>query len=181
MSISRWLRLAAVLPILAGLAACAETDANADALTVLYSTPEERPDAPELSGEDLEGNAVDAADFDGQVVVVNFWASWCAPCRREGPELVDAADETADDGVLFIGINIRDDRPKAIAFEEALGVEYPSLFDPAGRLALQFEGVPPNTIPATIIIDAEGRIAAIFRQELTRSTLVDAIGDVLAD
>lgn len=173
----RWLLLGliAVLPL---TAACGGAVEAGESPTLLFSDPAERPDAPELAGEDLESETVDSASFAGQVVVVNFWASWCAPCRREGPELIKAAEDTAPLGVSFLGVNIRDDRDQAKAFEAGLGVEYPSIFDPSGRLALQFPDVPPNTIPATIIIDREGRIAAVFRQELTADTLIEAITDI---
>ena len=92
-----------------------------------------------------------------------------------------AAEQTADDDVTFLGINIRDDRDKAVAFENSLSFPYLSLFDPSGRLALQFNDVPPNTIPATLIVDRRQRVAAVFRQEITADLLIDAIGDVAAE
>ncbi|ADD40539.1 TlpA family protein disulfide reductase [Stackebrandtia nassauensis] len=164
------------------LAGCAGNQAQAtteDGKTIVYTDESERPKAPTLSGEVLDGEKFEAPD--AEVTVVNFWASWCAPCRREGPELVEAYDKTKDDGVAFVGINIRDDRDKGIAFEKGLGVDYPSIFDPSGRLALKYKDVPPNTIPATIVIDDKNRIAAVFRQELTADTLLDAIEDVRGD
>jgi thiol-disulfide isomerase/thioredoxin len=170
--------LAAAALLVTGCGADAPSDSAA---SVLYSDPAKRPDAPELSGEDLSGTRLSGSEFDGDVVVVNFWASWCAPCRREGPALVEASEATKDQGVRFLGVNIRDDEDKAAAFEKGLGVEYPSIFDPSGRLALAFTDVPPNTIPATIIIDASGKVAAVFREELTAKTLTDAIHDVTAE
>lgn len=175
--------LLGLVPVALLAAGCSDSSAEAseDGRFLLYNVPDERPEAPELSGEDLEGNPFDPSTLNGQVVVVNFWASWCAPCRREGPDLVSAAEKSAADGVEFLGINIRDDRDKAEAFEASVGVPYPSLFDPSGRLALQFTDVPPNTIPATIIIDRQRRIAAVFRQEVTADLLLDAIADVVSE
>jgi peroxiredoxin len=116
----------------------------------------------------------DLAAHRGEVVVVNFWASWCAPCRDEVAELVAAYQATKGDGVSFVGIDVRDDRDRARAFLAAHQTGYPSLFDPAGESALTFK-VPPDTIPATLIIDRKGRIAAVFRKAMLREDLEPVI------
>lgn len=146
--------------------------------TLWHSDPSQRPKAPRLSGNKIGGGKLNTSDLDGKIVVVNFWASWCAPCRREAPELAKAHEQADSDKTSFVGVNIRDDEDKAASMEKRLGVPYPSVFDPSGRLALNFEDVPPNTLPATVIMDASGRVAAVFRQEIDAGTLGDAIEEV---
>ncbi len=140
--------------------------------------PADRGKAPKVTGTLLDGDSYRLASMRGKVVVINYWASWCAPCRLEAPELVKVARATKSDGVAFLGVNIRDEKDKAIAFEESFGVTYPSLFDPAGRVALQFREVPPNTIPATIVVDRKGRVAAVFREAVLADDLRPVVGDI---
>jgi thiol-disulfide isomerase/thioredoxin len=137
----------------------------------------------EVAGETLEGEQVSLADFEGKTVVVNVWGSWCAPCRSEAPDLVDASEELADDGVVFLGINSRDlDKGAARAFQRRFEVPYPSIYDQQGRTLLAFRGtLSPNAIPSTVVIDAEGRVAASIIGETTASTLVGLVEDVVAD
>lgn len=141
--------------------------------------PGDRPSAPEISGELLDGSRYDLAQERGQVVVVNFWGSWCAPCRAEADDLEATHLATRERGVRFLGINIQDGRDKARAFEEGR-VTYPSLFDPGSRLALAFE-VPPNTIPATVVLDREGRIAVVIRAPVQRATLEPIVTRIAAE
>jgi thiol-disulfide isomerase/thioredoxin len=130
---------------------------------VIECAPNDRPPPPELSGELLDGGRYDVTQDRGQVVVVNFWGSWCPPCRAEADDLDRTYQATKSAGVRFLGINIQDDRDKARAFEQNFRVNYPSLFDPASRLTLAF-AIPPTVTPATIVLDREGRIAAVIRR-----------------
>lgn len=124
----------------------------------------ERPAAPEVAGETLNGGSLALADLRGQVVVVNVWASWCPPCRAETDDLEAVYQATQDLDVAFVGINIRDDRDKAVGFVEGR-VTYPSIFDPASEYALGFQDPPPPVgPPATLVIDRSGGVAvAIYR------------------
>lgn len=130
-------------------------DGSAKVLSV-----EERKAAPRIAGTTVRGKHVDLADYRGKVVVANFWASWCAPCRAEAPTLEALAEKHKADGVRFVGVNIKDDKAAAKAFERNFTLSYPSLFDPSGKIALAFrETVPPQAIPSTIVIDKQGRVS----------------------
>lgn len=150
-------------------------EAGDGSVTILE--PGQRPKAPELAGETLDGQQLSTADFSGQVVVLNVWGSWCAPCRAEASELVVAAAELPD--VAFVGINTRDlDPAPAQAFVRAFEVPYPNIYDPDGSLLLGFGQVPPKAIPSTIVIDKEGRVAARILGATTAATIAGVIEDV---
>jgi thiol-disulfide isomerase/thioredoxin len=147
-------------------------------ITTLAADERERPG--ELAGETLGGEQVALSDFAGKTVVVNVWGSWCPPCRAEAPDLVRAAERLRDDGVVFLGINSRDySRAAARAFVRRYDVPYPSIYDPSGRTLLAFGGtLRPNSIPSTVVIDRDGRVAASVLGEVTTSTLVALVQEV---
>jgi len=121
----------------------------------------------------------DPATYKGKVTVVNFWGSWCAPCRAEMPGLVKAYDELNKDGVAFLGVNVRDPNVDlAKAFVDQYKVPFPSIRDPQSKLALEFE-IPPAGIPTTVILGKNGRPAKTFRTAVVESDLVAAVREVL--
>lgn len=157
----------ALVCALPAVAACASGAAGPAApLTELTG------EAPDLSGALLGGGTFDAVALEGSVVVVNFWATWCGPCRREQPMLSDLESELRDRGVRFVGVNYRDDGAAAIAYLQEFAVSYPSLADPDGGVAFLFE-VP--FLPTTIVIDAQGRLRFRVVGEIDRATLADLI------
>ena len=129
---------------------------------VTIPVAEERPAAPSVRAPVLgaEDEELGVPDFAGRVLVLNFWASWCGPCRAEQPELNDVYAALPEDEVAFLGVNIQDSVVNAQAHEREFDMPYPSLFDPANVYAAAYEGVGPRSIPTTIIIDQEGRVAA---------------------
>jgi peroxiredoxin len=144
----------------------------------------ERAAAPDLSGPTIDGKQLDVADYKGKVVVINVWGSWCPPCRAEASNFVKVAQETADKGVQFVGINTRDTSTQpARAFEKQYGVPYPSLYDPTGKLMLRFKQgtLNPQAIPSTLVIDRDGKIAARTLQALSEDKLRAMLAPVLAE
>jgi peroxiredoxin len=120
-----------------------------------------RPKAPHISGKTLGGGRVSLSDYRGSVVVLNFWGSWCSPCRAEAPDLAALASQFRPQGVRFLGIDIQDEPSSAEAFMHTFRISYPSLNDPGDEIALAFrKTVPPSAIPTTLVIDRHGRIAA---------------------
>lgn len=152
-----------------GLAGCSDGPPPGEVVPgvrtgVTLPAPADREPAPvarevQVLGED-DGTVLSLADYAGEVVVLNFWASWCGPCREEQPELNEAADALADLPVQFLGVNVGDSVPNAQAHEREFGIPYPSVFDPSYGYAAEFGAVGPRSIPTTIMIDAEGRVAA---------------------
>jgi peroxiredoxin len=153
--------------------------AGAPPVTVYPAGQRVAPDP--VTGELLDGSRFDLASLHGSVVVLNWWGSWCAPCRIEAKDLVAAFEATKSLGVAFLGVNIRDGRDAAVSFATDFKISYPSLFDPAGRVALAFRDVTPNVIPATVIMDRSGRVAAAFRKVVTRDELEPVIRQVATE
>jgi thiol-disulfide isomerase/thioredoxin len=131
----------------------------------------DRVPAPAIRGETLEGNPIDLSTYRGKVVVLNFWASWCPPCRAESPSLVKVAQDTAPLGVAFVGVDFKDERSAARRFDEIHGVPYPSLFDQPGVVLTRLRRFVPQQPPSTLLLDRSGRIAALFSGGVTESEL----------
>ena len=144
--------------------------------------PEDRATTIDLQGSTLEDEAWSSQGHLGEVVVVNVWGSWCAPCHAEAPDLVEVSTAYAEAGdpVQFVGVNARDSVPNAQAFERRYDVPYHSLQDDGGRTLAQLQGLA-TARPTTLLLDGEGRLAARVNGQVDASTLRGLIDDVLAD
>lgn len=124
--------------------------------------PSDRGEPVIYSGETEFGTMLGSDDTLGSVTLVNFWYAGCAPCRAEAPDLVEAYEEFAPQGVQFVGVNTRDHAEQAEQFGIEFGIEYASILDNPGGRAVQraFAGqIPLNAVPTTLILDTEGRVA----------------------
>jgi len=147
-----------------------------------FSYPvEERGTVSDLSGQNLAGDGTVAlSDYAGQVVVLNFWGSWCGPCRLEAPALEQAATALDQQGVQFLGINIKDTREAGADFLASKQVSYPSIYDPSMRTLLSIKGFPTGSIPSTIVIDRQGRVAHIWLGPINDPAPLIAVASAIA-
>lgn len=150
--------------------------------SVVLLDPAERVTAPAISGTTLDGDPWSSQEALGDVLVLNVWASWCAPCRAEAPDLQSAWVATEADGVQFVGLNTRDSDAAARAYVERFGITFPSVVDTDGTIQLQFrDTLPPQAIPSTLVIDRRGRVAARFLGVVDETTLTTVVRDVAAE
>src|SRR5512143_705703 len=112
--------------------------------------------APDFSVRDLQGNTLTLADFKGKVLVINFWATWCPPCRREIPDFIEAYKELKGEGLEILGVSVDEaTAPALLDWTRKQGINYPiALATP--EMVTAYE--PGDFIPATIIVDRKGNI-----------------------
>ncbi len=168
------------------LAACGTAQGSGDAgfvagdgsLVLLDESAREQ--VPELVGQTLDGGTWRMSDHRGEAIVLNVWASWCAPCRAEAPELQEVWEEFEGRGVQFVGLDTRDSDAAARAFVETYGITYPNVIDRDGQLQLLFaDTLPPQAIPSTIVIDPQGRVAGRALGKVSASALRGLIEPLL--
>ncbi|WP_260292058.1 peroxiredoxin family protein [Sedimenticola hydrogenitrophicus] len=117
---------------------------------------EARPMAPDFTLQDLDGNAVRLADLRGRPVIVNFWATWCPPCREEMPSMQRAWERLQPEGVALLAVNVGEDADSVFQFTGSYPVEFPILFDSDGSVSGAW---PIRGLPTTFVVDPQGRIA----------------------
>ncbi len=197
--LSRALKTAALLAACAvGLSAC--TAENADQAvaqggtfefispggqTVIEYPAAERKPIASVSGPSLrdEDETISLDDYAGQIVVLNSWGQWCAPCRSESDDLQRVQEEMQDrDLGTVLGINVRDYNPEISRdFLEDNGLTYPSIYDPPFKTAAALGGVPTSVVPTTIVLDRQHRPAAVFLKETTDSELLEVVNKLAAE
>jgi thiol-disulfide isomerase/thioredoxin len=144
-----------------GLAPEAGTGQVATVAAGVSVVPEaQRRPLPAFTGQTLDDQEIDLAALRGRPLVLNFWASWCGPCRAEQAGLELASRTLAGRDVRMVGVNIRDDRGAAASYLQEFRVGYPSLFDRPALLSARLGALGPQAPPYTLVVDAEGRVAA---------------------
>jgi thiol-disulfide isomerase/thioredoxin len=178
-----------------GLSGCAQEDALAKQAkagdnknyvagdgSVTEFAAGDRKEAVQIQGALFSGAKVTPADFQGKVSILNFWFAGCAPCRVEAPILEELHLEFKDQGVQFFGVNLRDEKPTAEAFEKTFNLTYPSFDDKDGGVLLSVSGlVPPGAVPTTLVLDKQGRVASRVLGEIEKGTLKALITAAVAE
>ena len=163
-----------------------QVDPLAAGTPVVASAPESRPGrtpevgetAPNFVLSDLAGNEVALADFRGQPVIVNFWATWCGPCRIEMPALQQAFEEHQDEELAILAVNREE--PAAVVeafFYDELGLTFTPLLDREAIVANQYAVF---NMPTTFFIDAEGTVTAIHRGPLTSEQIDELLAETIS-
>lgn len=147
---------------------------------VLYTTGHQ-PKAPDFTGTTLTGSRLGLATYRGSVVVLNFWGSWCPPCRAEATTLAFVAQQYQSAGVRFLGVDVRDNTPGALDFLHSHNITYPSVSDPDDTITLDFSSVVPiSSTPSTLVIDKTGHVAGAVFGEVSYQELTTILGKVTA-
>lgn len=152
-------------------------------LEIHYGDADRKPLA-ELAGPDVmdPDTQVGLADFEGDVVVVNLWGQWCAPCRSEVDDLQRLQEANEADGFTVLGINLRDPNvQKPQDFITDNGVTFPSIWDPSQAAVGALHGFPTSVVPSTLILDRQHRVAAVYLTEVSDVQLQPTITELLAD
>jgi thiol-disulfide isomerase/thioredoxin len=134
--------------------------------------------APQFTGISLTGTPITSASYRGKVVVLNFWGSWCPPCRAEAPTLAVLAEQYRSKGVSFLGDDVGDTSANALAFTRGAGISYPSVNDAGYSVVQKFGRVAPiNDTPTTVVIDPTGHIAGLVIGQVTYQTMTTILRD----
>jgi len=162
----QWIRLAVAALLLAACGAGAAGDEGIG----------EGQRAPDFRLESLDGEQMSLRDHRGQVVLVNFWATWCDPCRAEFPDIQAVYEARQGEGFTVLGVNSHETRGAIAPFVKAMGATYPILLDENGRVAKTYR---PVGLPMSVLVDQEGIIQVRHVGLLTRDQLEDYLADLL--
>ncbi len=132
--------------------------------------------APNFNLPLFSGGELTLSSLKGTPVVINFWSSWCPPCRVEAPILEKVWQLYKDEGVTFVGVDIQDTEEDARAFIKEFGITYPNVKDDSGRVTIDY-GV--SGIPVTFFVDREGLIVSRWVGAITETMLIARVEEIL--
>ncbi len=141
---------------------------SAPAQPVIQFLRENEP-APDFDLQTFDGQTVRLSDFKGRPVLINFWASWCPPCKEETPDLIAAYNDLKDINAVFIGVGTQDDTDKLKQFANEYQIPYLVVEDPLGKVSNQYRVLG---MPTTFLIDADGILRKVINGVVTRDQII---------
>jgi thiol-disulfide isomerase/thioredoxin len=145
---------------------------------VVHYQPGQRPAAPDFTATSLSGATIKLSSYRGKTVVLNFWGSWCPPCRDEAPTLAVLAQQYGKQGVAFLGDDVGDTPANALAFTKSIGIGYPSINDPGYAVVQKFSQVAPvSDTPTTVVIDKTGHVVGMVLGKVSYGQLTTLLRD----
>jgi thiol-disulfide isomerase/thioredoxin len=144
----------------------------------VHYQPGQRPAAPDFTATSLSGATIKLSSYRGKTVVLNFWGSWCPPCRDEAPTLAVLAQQYGKQGVAFLGDDVGDTPANALAFTKSIGIGYPSINDPGYAVVQKFSQVAPvSDTPTTVVIDKTGHVVGMVLGKVSYGQLTTLLRD----
>jgi peroxiredoxin len=182
----------ALLAAALALSACTGSDAvdqtatstfkfhGATHLGRLYPQGQRKP-AADFNGKLINGGTMKLSSTRGKVVVLNYWASWCGPCKTESPQFDLLYRKIKSRGVNFYGIDTKDAKGSAEDFVRNNDISYPIVYDEPGETAIRLGNLPTVSLPFTVLIDKQGKVAAVYIVRLSYNDLKGSIDKLLAE
>jgi peroxiredoxin len=141
-----------------------------------------RKQAGPVTGTLLAGGPYRLSDDRGKVVVLNYFASWCPPCQSETPQFDSIYRQRKSSGVQFIGMDVKDpSKGAAQSWIKDKGVTFPVVYDEAAKTAIQLGDVPMAALPSTVVIDKQGRVAAVYVGSVLPADLTPALDELIEE
>lgn len=150
-------------------------DASVSAVT---SLPEKESSAPDFTLGTLDGSTITLSDLEGQVILINFWATWCPPCRKEMPALQQINNQYQERGFTVLAVNLRQETAQVSPFVKDLGLTFPVLLDLDGQVARRYR---VRALPTTFLVDRSGVIRETIVGQLLHARVEDQVGSLLAE
>jgi peroxiredoxin len=141
----------------------------------------ERKKAGTFTGALLDGGTYRSAATSGKVTVINFWATWCVPCKTETPQFDSVYRQVKARGVDFVGIDTKDEAGSARAFVKNNKITYPIVSDEEGETSIRLGKIPQASLPFTVLLDKQGRVAAVYVIRMSPVDLTRSIDKLLAE
>lgn len=142
----------------------------------------DRKPADNFSGSLLTGGKYQLTQDAGKVTVVNFWGTWCGPCKVETPQFGLVYDAYKAKDVTFVGIDVKDaSREEPKVFVKENGIHYPIVYDEDGETAVRLGNIPTQGVPFTIVLDKQHRVAGVYLTRLSPKDLEPVLNKLIAE